>query len=611
MKHLKRCGGGTVKDVIDTTKLRRQQHVNAILAGVPSLAASPEGLSIGHQSRELSQGPPNVTVMMAGGSTGGGSSRESSETREDVTTPALSDTTTESEHNAPIQQHFCSTCPFIANSVAELKRHQRVHSEDKPFICKTCGYCSKWKCDLKKHLRTYGHESAVPLIYGGHGRKPADWDKEKEKMEQQLHKQENGCDDETKEAGPIMYRCEQCPYMSSKPNLLEAHKYVHDQNASTSGKLKCKQCDFSVDDLPAILQHKILHQSVKREEETEAQSPAHQSAPTAAASYRHRRKPLKQNITKTVQDDSEDEVTGGYACDWCMFTADRSIDLYEHVKSHHHDELDNGEGEKDKEDVFSCDWCTWTTNKSSEMLHHVNTEHQQDIMSDADNEESINNDDNDVDEDDGETAEINIYRGESRKVAKRRLKHCIKCAYVTDNISTLQRHTSKHGKNAKYRCNYCDYSVEREHIIEYHMNMVHKNNNGISNGDVTANGYDDMDEHSMDSEAMYAATENMSPLAAKKREDDDHVSAEWDIVEVNAADEEENPTKRRRLSRLSVNSAVNSVLKYCCKVCSFSTTNKANLSQHNHNNDDPSKDKMKEGNIDINRNTMHSEPTQE
>ncbi|ESO00506.1 hypothetical protein HELRODRAFT_127770, partial [Helobdella robusta] len=40
---------------------------------------------------------------------------------------------------------------------AELRRHSRVHSDEKPYCCETCGYTSKWKCDLKKHIKTYNH----------------------------------------------------------------------------------------------------------------------------------------------------------------------------------------------------------------------------------------------------------------------------------------------------------------------------------------------------------------------------------------------------------------------------------------------------------------------
>ena len=576
-------------------------------------------------------------------------------------------------------QHFCGQCPFIANSAAELKRHGRVHSEDKPYICKTCGYCSKWKCDLKKHLRTYDHQSAVPLTYGGHGRKPSDWDKE---------------DKEQSEEENDIFQGKQCHFTADNQHHLDTHMSVH----KSGGKLKCKQCEFSVDDLPSFLQHKISHSTnmaAKRESE------AHEDA--VVPQMKHRRKPLKQNITKTVHEEQEGVK---YACEWCAFVADKSQELYQHVRSEHPDDMDaDNETEVDLEEkendmksaVYACEWCTWSTENSAEMYAHVQSEHQQDINGDV-----------------ADTTEIKIYRGESRKVAKRRLKQCDKCAYVTDNVSTLQRHMSKHGKKGKYLCHYCDYSVEREHIVEYHMSLVHKDEHSMShNADVMRKmeeeddeeGYLGQEENSMDGDQMngdiedddkkrgytvlqihhgkrtkYACqkcpykTENLTNMSnharqhgAKKKftcefcdysldqlrhiikhmktlhghdavtedrecqEENDAVNGlddeveeeemdgelsdvsenEWEIVEVDSSIlEDDSPTKRRRLSRISTSSMPSSIRKYTCKTCGFNTVNKALVAKHNHKEGSEAHDdkyNAKEPNVDINRNTTNSD----
>lgn len=587
VKHLKRCGGGTIKDVIDMTKDRKQQHINAILAGVPSLDSS-DALAY-TQGRELSRGPPNVTVIPQQKSMENGCESEDEQ-----------------------QQYSCDQCSYISCSSGELKKHQRGHLEDKPFVCKTCNYSSKWKCDLKKHLRTYNHTSAVPLTYGGHGRKPADWESGVAPGVGSSSSPEPSDDD----AVGSDNRHNSSPKISSQ--------------SGGGGKFKCKQCEFSTDDLPSFLQHKVLDSSARRPADTIA---------TTATPTKHRRKPLKQNITKTVVE----SPTMAYPCEWCSWVGQNSIHLY----------------------------------------NHVHTEHPQD------------------------TAEIQIYRGATRKVARRRLKHCTKCAYITDNVSTLQRHMAKHGKKAKYICSYCDYGVEREHIIEYHMSLVHKQQDGnpaaIANGDITDSDDEviDMEENSMDSEEteiheqldnnldfdgeediddndkaddkeggfsiLQIHADDQMTFACRqctyksdslsnvnnharqhgankkykcefcdyslnqlrhilnhmktahgnehlaKSDDDpesetnvkasDVVKTEWDIVAIVAneddEDDDESPSKRRRLSQSPA-----TVLQYTCRTCEFNTTNKAAVQRHRHVDKNANSEKDA---VDINRNKTNSQ----
>lgn len=56
---------------------------------------------------------------------------------------------------------------------------------------------------------------------------------------------------------------------------------------------------------------------------------------------------------------------------------------------------------------------------------------------------------------------------------RRRPKSCMKCGYITDNITTLQRHVAKHGGTGRFACTFCDYRVDRQHVAETHMRFVH------------------------------------------------------------------------------------------------------------------------------------------
>ena len=61
-----------------------------------------------------------------------------------------------------------------------------------------------------------------------------------------------------------------------------------------------------------------------------------------------------------------------------------------------------------------------------------------------------------------------------RSWRRRRLRTCERCGYVTDNLTTLKRHEVKHGALGMYRCTLCDYTVNQQHILEYHTQNAHR-----------------------------------------------------------------------------------------------------------------------------------------
>ena len=112
----------------------------------------------------------------------------------------------------------CEQCHFVGHSPAELRRHLRVHSSEKPFACKTCNYSTKWKCDLKKHLKTYHHEPMDPEMMKMNSKKGLD----------------------TVNVGEA----------SDSDGMS-----LCDVEMSQDGKLKCKQCSFEATTLFNIVKH--------------------------------------------------------------------------------------------------------------------------------------------------------------------------------------------------------------------------------------------------------------------------------------------------------------------------------------------------------------------
>nr|XP_020469342.1 zinc finger protein 585A-like [Monopterus albus] len=53
---------------------------------------------------------------------------------------------------------ICPICSRVLPCTADIAKHLRSHSEDRPFICVTCEKCFKYKDTLKKHQIIHGHE---------------------------------------------------------------------------------------------------------------------------------------------------------------------------------------------------------------------------------------------------------------------------------------------------------------------------------------------------------------------------------------------------------------------------------------------------------------------
>lgn len=51
------------------------------------------------------------------------------------------------------ERFYCDKCPSSFNRVHDLRRHQRNHSNYRPYSCKECGYSFTRSDSLRKHLQ--------------------------------------------------------------------------------------------------------------------------------------------------------------------------------------------------------------------------------------------------------------------------------------------------------------------------------------------------------------------------------------------------------------------------------------------------------------------------
>ena len=296
----------------------------------------------------------------------------------------------------------------------------------KPYICTICSYASKWKCDLKKHIRTYSHYDYLQMN-------------------------------------------DNCSILHS--NELDGNNGQTNEEIISMNKLKCKKCCFCTSDLSVFIKHQHEHSS-------------------------------SDIMIKYAQSEKLDDVSSTVS--QTMLLCNNTVQLPYSSKRHRKQEKykilkaetlsDNNILKRSSDTFAKMNNMEWFSN--SKLIENFNENVDETLVIEKAQPEEIHEKSIIGERELCLNVDLNNFsmgRNVSKKQKdnsiiktkgtkkRRKLKSCTKCAYVTDNITTLQRHMAKHGGTGRFSCNYCDYTVNKQHVAETHMRYVHLENGQTSN----------------------------------------------------------------------------------------------------------------------------------
>lgn len=454
VKHLKRCGGN--KEQGESSQKRKRTFPKAF----PEMSSSDsnnDGTSSSktsssdssqNQREVISKGPSNVTLQPNDKPKKRcfeeGSSPQGDRTDFEAMSNSVSNAS--SDHHSNL--HPCDQCYFVGHSPAELKRHLRVHSDEKPYSCNTCSYSSKWKCDLKKHLRTYNHLPAVPMDQG--------------------KKFPSGRD------------------AFDRAAVNPEEKMILDGEVFFEGRLKCKGCSYEATNMIALVEHVAKHNTNDSPIENHASGDNEEFSENSNINSEN----IKLQLMFSLGLHQISSST------YCPGNAENTEQNQLHRLSDHSTE------NKVKRESQAIDY---TIEQSRNNGDHLEEEEEmvpsfdENQILDCRRQNCFNNSKSEKGSSSDSKVSPKLFRLQELTINNTRLKliiksdkhfyGCVKCPYVSLSSFRAVYHSRQHGSRKNFKCSFCDYSNNQLTFVRKHTASLHgeENNNNFrkSSGSAT------------------------------------------------------------------------------------------------------------------------------
>lgn len=310
-----------------------------------------------------------------------------------------------------VKMFKCEFCPMMNKKKANVRVHQKMHGvviNDGRYACSYCNYQCLNQGGLTNHMKVH-QKNLDHELFNRYG------DQSPRRFYESFEEESTVVRRRT-----TSYFCFKCPAIFKTAGDLENHEKFH----SCSLPLKCTYCDYRAKHKPHITQHLAVH-TAEYKAKRKASQPMNASSsklPLEETSEENKEvvppKKIDQMLLleaselKAALRKTGDAAANLHKCIFCPASFFKTAILVYHVSLH------GSEGE------FKCGQCDYAVNRADNLRIH------------------------------------SLVHPKKPPV-KRTLKSfaCPKCPAVFYKQDRHERHLELHGKNYKFACDQCDYSV--------------------------------------------------------------------------------------------------------------------------------------------------------